>query len=91
MEASVAALGRLLPFGVKTEGTVDDINNCFHYDPLLSSSGQPNKHHFVWIQEAGYELVINLALYDLLELRKKVKRRLWRHWGWNIFIFRWIL
>ena len=47
--------------------SVEDVLNYLNYNDNLSSSGQPAKNQFPVIQEAGYEVIINLATYDILD------------------------
>lgn len=51
----------------QNQGTIENITNHFRYNDELSTSGQPTKKQFKKISEAGYDVVINLAPYDLIE------------------------
>lgn len=54
-------------FSITGKGTINDIINVIHYNNNLSSSGQPTKQEFACIQQADYEVVVNLAPYDFIE------------------------
>ena len=44
--------------------TIGDIYNFRQVSPNLASSGQPREHQLRAIAEAGYKVIINLALHD---------------------------
>lgn len=44
--------------------TLSEIHNCRELSPTLATSGQPKEEQLRAIAEAGYEVVINLALHD---------------------------
>ena len=41
-----------------------DIFNFRQLSPVLATSGQPNEHELMAVAEAGYRVVLNLALHD---------------------------
>ena len=43
---------------------IEDITNHIRVSDLLASSGQPEEHQFKSIADAGYQVVINLAMPD---------------------------
>jgi protein tyrosine phosphatase (PTP) superfamily phosphohydrolase (DUF442 family) len=49
------------------DNSIEDVVNYINYNDTFSSSGQPTKHQFSLIRQAGYAVVINLAPYDLIE------------------------
>ncbi len=51
----------------QSDGGVEGIINNFRYSDTLRSSGQPTKKQFSSISKAGYDVVINLAPYDIIE------------------------
>ncbi len=42
--------------------TLENITNYIHISERIASSGQPEEHQFKDIAQAGYEVVINLAM-----------------------------
>ena len=44
--------------------SVESIVNYSYINPKLATAGQPEEHELVWIAQAGYQTVINLALHD---------------------------
>jgi protein tyrosine phosphatase (PTP) superfamily phosphohydrolase (DUF442 family) len=49
------------------ENTIGSIVNYIKCNDSFSLSGQPTKSQFSFIRKGGYEIIINLAPYDLLE------------------------
>ncbi|MFZ1986582.1 MAG: protein tyrosine phosphatase family protein [Desulfatitalea sp.] len=47
--------------------SIESIVNYIKCNDGFSFSGQPTKHQFSFIRREGYEIIINLAPYDLLE------------------------
>jgi uncharacterized protein (TIGR01244 family) len=55
----VSLIGKYTPF--KREGeSIEDIYNYHRIDDSLGTSGQPTEKQFRWIQQTGYQIVINL-------------------------------
>lgn len=66
-------------------GSVEDVLNYLRYSDTFSSSGQPTKHQFSLIQQAGYQVVINLAPYDLIENPLKEEENIVKNLGMQYF------
>ncbi len=49
------------------DNSTESIVNHIKCNERFSFSGQPTKRQFSFIKEEGYEIIINLAPYDLLE------------------------
>jgi len=49
---------------MSTVPSLGDIYNFRQVSPDLASSGQPQEHQLAAIAEAGYNVIINLALHD---------------------------
>lgn len=43
---------------------LSEINNFYYLTDQIAASGQPSEAQFAEIRDAGYEVVINLALHD---------------------------
>jgi protein tyrosine phosphatase (PTP) superfamily phosphohydrolase (DUF442 family) len=49
------------------DNSIESIVNYIRCNDSLSFSGQPTKRQFSFIRKEGYDIIINLAPYDLLE------------------------
>jgi protein tyrosine phosphatase (PTP) superfamily phosphohydrolase (DUF442 family) len=61
-----SVIGKYSPIKSR-DNSIEGVVNYIKYNYTFSSSGQPTKHQFSLIRKAGYEVVINLAPYDLIE------------------------
>ena len=54
-----------------TDHSTETVLNHIGYNDTFSSSGQPTKRQFSLIRKEGYDVVINLAPYDRIEIPLK--------------------
>ena len=61
-----SVISKYSPIKVKDK-SIESIVNYINCNDSFSFSGQPTKSQLSNIQEAGYDIIINLAPYDLIE------------------------
>ena len=66
LRVHISVIGKYSPIKSRNN-SIEDVVNYIKYKNNFSSSGQPTKHQFSLIRKAGYDVVINLSPYDLIE------------------------
>lgn len=68
-----SVIGKYSPIKSR-DNSIEGVVNHIKCNDTFSSSGQPTKYQFSLIRKAGYDVVINLAPYDIIEYPLKDER-----------------